>query len=174
MQQQYLTLDEYRMMAKKCLSKFARNAKQTDDAISYVAYYCMKADEIYNSNIGTRDGFRASYGRFGALKWTSKVMSEKKKHKRTKSLESFKNSIEDKSSLSLSDRTLCKEIIERITSADYLTETQKEIYIGYYRDGYTMQELADKYNYTRANISLIVAKVTEKLKEKFNRRNLNA
>ena len=64
----FLTLHEYLDSARKMLCKHGYDHND-EDAVAYVAYYMMRADERYDGTTGTRIGFRAINAKFGMMNY---------------------------------------------------------------------------------------------------------
>lgn len=168
----YLTLQEYTVLAKKVLSRFASGTRQTDELISHVIYWLARADSTYKENIGTIDGFRWSYGRFAVLKYFNKIKNEKRKAKKNEfKIEEISEIIEEELGYTDKDSTTKQNSDDIFSILSKMTEISlrdKEVYKDYYSYGLTLREVADKHNFTAENARLILVKVTNKLKEKLN------
>lgn len=71
------SLREYLTIAEKVCS--AKKLATTDDIVSHIAEYIMRADTKYNPKIGTLSGWRTLYIKSAIKNWYKKLNSKKRK-----------------------------------------------------------------------------------------------
>lgn len=165
----YLTLPEYTTLAKKVLSRYASGTRQTDELISHVVYWLALADSRYKTDIGTIEGFRWSYGRFAVLKYFEKIKRLKKKERKANfKIEEISEIIEEELGCIDDDILMnSNEVFLVLSEMASISQRDKQVYQDYYSRGLTLQEIGDKYLFSKENARLIIAKVTNILKDRF-------
>jgi RNA polymerase sigma factor (sigma-70 family) len=164
----FLTLDEYLLGARKILNLYGYKChKNNDDAIAFVAYYMMKADQTWDGTSSAKTTWRFNQARYAILKL-------KNKHKKQRRLVSLNKVINEKDNRKtfLSDiisdnkekfdKDLFSEIIHE--AHKHLSKRQLECITMYYIDGLNLEETGQKLGITKQAVSLHVKNAIEKLK----------
>ena len=157
----FLKLDEYLKGAQKILSIYGYKCHiNDDDAISFVAYYMMKADQTWDGKSSSRDTWRFNQAKYAILKL--KTAHRKRKARREISLfmpigkmgdrDIFLcNTIEDKKSTNHIQKSF-EEVLN--VAKNKLTETQFKCISMYYCENTTMQDVGNKLGITKQMVSL--------------------
>ena len=165
----FLTLEEYLLGAKKILNIYGYPChKKDDDAISFVAYYMMKADQTWDGVSSSKTTWRFNQARYAILKLRAKYRKQKKHI-------SLNKVISEKAgrSIILSDviadqKTKAKDSFELAEVMNLieqkLSDRQKECVLMYYVDGLNLEEVGKKLGITKQAVSLNIKKSIEKIK----------
>jgi RNA polymerase sigma factor (sigma-70 family) len=178
MQQEYETLKDYLLIAKKTISKFApkfyvglaKEMLKSEDAVSQVATAIMEADWKWNPNYRSKNNTvrsKRAYRNQKAIWAIQAYISQKKKKKYTMSL-SYETTVddgkstllsgllEDKKSLNpasviaeIDNKEYVKTLISDLLNAGILTDRQKDYISSYYLENKTMQEVGNQFGVTR-------------------------
>jgi len=166
---QFDTLEEYYKLAKTMitgeLSKygtgFVQKLLQSDDCIANIANVLMMADWKWN-NTGTKYGYRKQ-----CVQWAvSNILTRHYKHKyKHKDVPISDDMIEDKR-----PNSRHKELINDIVNSKILTKKQRKYIISKYIDGFTLQEIGDKYGVSKQNIQQTIKSGIKKLRNEYSNR----
>jgi RNA polymerase sigma factor (sigma-70 family) len=170
----YCSLDEYILMAKKSIAKFAsplaKGLLRNDDFISEIAHSIMMADWRWNG-LGDRVGYRSK-----CANWAIKVNLRKLKKNTDLKILSLNydinydngndnvglyNIIEDKRLNNYPKSINTEAIFEK----SGLTDKQKQLLIMYYIDGMKLREIAEQVGTTPQNINKIIRTSVKKIKK---------
>lgn len=165
----YLTLTDYLTSAVKVLKHHGYGFLCRDeDAISHVAEYMMKADQIFDGN-GSRDAFRVYYARFGIMDYLNRY--GKKRHS-TLSLDfstinggTFRDTIAS-DAITPDEHASRTEILSMIANTDKLTDRQKQCINLYFLDGATLESIGQEFGgITRERVRQIINESINILRE---------
>lgn len=172
---QYLKLDEYLKIAKKILRKYHPLSMRDEDAISYVAYWGMKADEKFDEKKNdSRNGYRALYFLYGVKKWKRLMVSKQRQSEYVISLNynnkdydkgSFSDSIIDRKQKQPSSYLEENELREQVLNSTLLSKREKDMLIMYCFEGFNQEDIGLKYKISKQRVSSLIHK-SRKIMEK--------
>lgn len=193
----FSSLDDYLLLAKKSISKFANNfysglSKKMlldEDAISNIAYSIMMADWRYDENRESKNSTkktRYSYRNQCALWAIQTYVTKNYKKKSKKKVLSLDFCIDEESGTnyyayidaSCDEPAFCaiqqeetrnnKKYIEQIISTAGISEKQKKYLKMYYYEGMTFEQIGNAYSLTREAVRQSIKKAIATIQENIN------
>jgi RNA polymerase sigma factor (sigma-70 family) len=167
----FLTLNEYLNGAKKILSIYGyKHHIKDDDAISFVAYYMMKADNTWDGKSSSRNTWRFNQARYAILKLKNKHRKQKEK----KEISLYTPIGKDSNSM------LCDTIADNRTHNEYdfneviktaerkLSSTQFKCLKMYFCENMNMEEVGNKLGITKQAVSLNIQQAKKALRREYS------
>lgn len=167
----YLTLNNYLISAVKVLKHYGYGYLCKDeDAVSHIAEYMMKADQIFNET-GSRDAFRVYYARFGILDYINRY-NKKRHHNLSLDFDmcrggTFKDLIPSEAN-GPEECASKTEILSMIENTDKLTDKQKQCINMHYLHGQTLDTIGKELGVTRERVRQIIQQSITILRELFD------
>ncbi len=172
---QFDSLDDYLLLAKKCISKFANGLSKKmlkdEDAISYVANSIMMADwrwdENYSNEQGTKKtkySYRNQCAIWAIQTYATKVYKKPKKINKVYSMDHLPdddglsvhellqdtNTVDPQDNMSnVEQKEDLGKLIHELITLDCLSARQQDYLKLYYFDNYTFDKIGKKYGVTR-------------------------
>jgi RNA polymerase sigma factor (sigma-70 family) len=186
---EFLSLSEYTLMAKKIVSKLSaqynKKLLNNDDVISYVANAIMMADWRWDEDYKSKEGRKKdlySYRNQCAIWAVKTLMSKKTKKKKIYSLDDCISSSDDRNNLDFvedhscvdpcqalcqeeSNTSLCQDIKDLLDTPNVLNDKQKEYIKLYYFEGLTLEKIGTKFGVTREAVRQNINKGIAKLRQ---------
>lgn len=163
----FLTIEEYKTHVLKYLRKRAPALLLDDDAIAYIMYWAMRADQRFDETKNdSRDGHRALYIIGATRKWFRALKSANRNKIEQTPLEyidirnilgSRKHYIE-----SPLKRMIKKEELTQILSST--SGRKKDIVMMYYLDGMSYSEIGTKLNISKQRVQQILSEELNRLR----------
>jgi len=188
------SLDEYLLLAKKCISKFggglSKKMLKDEDAISYVANSVMMADWRWDENYVNEQGtkktkysYRNQCAIWAIQTYATKVYKKPKKINKVYSMDnlmeddnlSIHELLEDKKTVDPQDN-LCNseqqedlhKLIDQLITLDCLTPRQQDYLKLYYFKNYTFDKIGKKYGITREAVRQGLKKTLDTIRDFVN------
>lgn len=172
---QFDSLDDYLLLAKKCISKFANGLSKKmlkdEDAIAYVANSIMMADwrwdENYKNEQGTKKtqySYRNQCAIWAIQTYATKVYKKPKKINKVYSMDHLPdddglsvhellqdtNTVDPQDNMSnVEQKEDLSKLIHELITLDCLSARQQDYLKLYYFDNYTFDKIGKKYGVTR-------------------------
>lgn len=172
---QFDSLDDYLLLAKKCISKFANGLSKKmlkdEDAIAYVANSIMMADwrwdENYSNEQGTKKtkySYRNQCAIWAIQTYATKVYKKPKKINKVYSMDHLPdddglsvhellqdtNTVDPQDNMSnVEQKEDLSKLIHELITLDCLSARQQDYLKLYYFDNYTFDKIGKKYGVTR-------------------------
>ena len=189
------SLDDYLILAKKAISKFAHSLStkmlKDEDAISAVANALIMADwrwdENYKNNKGTKKtkySYRNQCAIWAIQTYLSKEYKKNKKFNKVYSLDyvvesenndSVHSKIKDKKNLTPEEIIIAKEtrentqrLVDIILNLECISDRQKDYIKLYYIDSQTFEAIGQKYGITREAVRQGLSKAITTIRSKVN------
>lgn len=169
------SLDDYLLLAKKCISKFgnglSKKMLKDEDAISYVANSIMMADWRWDENYSNKQGtkktkysYRNQCAIWAIQTYATKVYKKPKKINKVYSMDHLQDDeslsvhelLEDTTTVDPQDHMCNTEqkedlskLINELITLDCLTPRQQDYLRLYYFKNYTFDKIGKKYGVTR-------------------------
>lgn len=148
----FLPLKDYLAIAKRCFNKYAKS-KPSEDQLSTIVEYMIRADNKYRQNDGSRDKFRWYYAQFGM-----QTSLKKKKEKNRVNVKDLDLIADNKYSTVGNS-----ELLELIYK--HCSYRMASMIIDYYVSGYSIKELAERENVSPQRISALIKQGRIKLSQ---------
>ena len=172
----FLELDEYLILADKLLNANRCRYNNDEDCRTYVAHYIMKADQDYDGQTGTREGFRWQRGKFGMLNYINRERKRTCEAAKAPlgvfSLNfvyddrvSLTDKIDDKCSDDPFEAATFNEIIDYINT---LPEVQRDCVQLHYFEKRTLDSIAKDMGITRQAVYAHIKRALEQVRQKFD------
>ena len=188
---EFLTLEEYLVMARKIVSKMSsgvyKNYLNTEDVISYVANALMMADWRWDANYKSKEGRKKklySYRNQCAI-WAIQTLITKQKKAKGKKIKFYslddnigdldeRNNIDfipDTKAKNPLDLLITKEnadciknLISSVMQSDLLSDKNKQYIKMYFFEGQTLEKIGKSFNITREAVRQGINKSLEKIR----------
>lgn len=165
-----LTLKKYRQIARSILKRHAPYLVDDEEALGTITTVVATADTRFNGE-GTLEGYR-TYCAQNAVK---NILRARARDKDVHSLDYEYATSDGEGKRTLASQVECrhstpeqvaecKDFLEAIERAEWLTESQKECVISYFRDNMTYNEIATKRGTSKAAVHGIVKKALKKIR----------
>jgi RNA polymerase sigma factor (sigma-70 family) len=162
----FLTLSEYLLGARKILNIYGfSHHKNDEDAISFVAYYMMKADQTWDGVSSSKSTWRFNQARYAIFKL-------KAKHKKQKKILSLDKKINTKSTRGVCLHNIIPSpqkinicIDEILTIAkNRLSDTQYQCIFMRYVNDMKLHQISNKLGITKQAVDSSIQKALEKIR----------
>jgi len=174
---QFDSLEDYYKLAKHLIQTevpkyspgLAQNILNNEECIANIANVLMMADWKWNKQ-GSKYGYRKQ-----CVIWAiQSVVNQYKKHGKFR-VENllYDETILDQTYEDFLHKREIHELVLDITNSKRLSDKQREYIRLKYIDGYTLQEIGDKYDVSRQNVQQTIQKGINTLKYEYSNRSLN-
>jgi len=187
----FLSLNEYLIMARKIISKMSsgpyKQYLNTEDVVSYVANALMMADWRWDENYNSKQGRKKnlySYRNQCAIWAIQTLVTKQKKSKKNIKMYSLDDSINDtdlRNNLDFIEDTSCenpldvleqeetdndvKQMVSSILDSDILSDKNKQYIKMYFFEGLTLEKIGNHFNITREAVRQGINKSLQKIRE---------
>lgn len=187
----FLSLNEYLIMARKIISKMSsgpyKQYLNTEDVVSYVANALMMADWRWDENYNSKQGRKKnlySYRNQCAIWAIQTLVTKQKKSKKNIKMYSLDDNINDtdlRNNLDFIEDTSCenplevleqeetdndiKQMVSSILDSDILSDKNKQYIKMYFFEGLTLEKIGNHFNITREAVRQGINKSLQKIRE---------
>ena len=173
--EQFNTLEEYNKLAKIMIINevgqysggLAQKISNSDDCIANISNVLMMADWKWNGQ-GSKYGYRKQ-----CVQWAIRGIVNKYKKNRHIITKTLNTDIEDIHYTNFISNQQNKELVDQIINSTLLTKKQKQYIQLKYIEGYTLQEIGNKYSVSRQNIQQTIKEGIKKLQNEYSNRSSN-